>query len=170
MRTGILLLVVMVTASCALRSARHRDEPVPVPAVESAEAQKQQRRERQKEQQREELEAVSRGAQPIIKDMLEAINTDDHERFLRHVNDAMRRMYSDPEKFAAENARRRERYGTAGARPLTQLKKQNPYFILSYLVKFSNLDTPVPVTLYLKKMKDGELRVALLQYHFSRVK
>lgn len=170
MRTVILLLVVMVTSSCALRSAWHRPVPAPAPAIESAEAQKQQRRERQKEKQREELEAVSRDAQPIMKDLMEAINTDDHERFLRHATDAMRRMYSDPEKFASENARRRERYGTAGARPLTRLKKQNPYYILSYLVRFSKLDTPVPITLYLQKMKTGELRVALIQFHFSKVK
>ncbi len=120
------------------------------------------------EELKQELHDVVKQTRPLMKTLMKTISNDDYETFLGICSPAMRSMYHEEKIFLDLNKRRRDKYGMPGAHPVKDARKMNPYYILTYLVKFSKVAQPVPVVVYLKKHEE-DLKIHLVQYGFSKV-
>ena len=106
----------------------------------------------------------------MLDDLLAAIETDDFDRYLRHIAAARLRLYADRARFLAANQQRRAHYGVAGERRLCDIRQSGGHTIATFAVRFALLADPVPVQLYLVAAPERTpgYALSLYQLHFSR--
>jgi hypothetical protein len=161
------VLVLCCLVSCSFTGALSendkagKDSSTP-PAVQTENSSKKVKSEK-------ELELVVKESQAIIKNLLQAVNETDFDKFTRDFDAGMKASYHDKKIFLKTNRDRLEKYGLAGSRPVWKIEKTNPFYNIYYLVRFSKVDKPVPVFLSLKR-EDGGLKIVFFQFQFSKVK
>ena len=162
MKTIVILLLILFTASCSVKSA-------PVNSTIQEENSEKTKKELKKEKSKKKLEQVVADAQPIIDNILNSMSELNHKAYMRDFNSSMKSSCHDKNLFMKINLERKEKYGVPEGRPLYRIEKRNPYYNLYYLVKFSKVEKPVTIFLSLKK-EDKKLKVAFLQFRFSELK
>ena len=165
-KTVLCMFVLCCVVSCSFTGVKCKNktgqEDKVISAVQSENDMKKAKAEK-------ELKTVVEEAQPIIKNLLQAINNDDYDKFIKDFNTGMKSAYHDKKNFYKTNKDRLEKYGLAGARPVWKVEKTNPFYNIYYLVKFSKISQPVPVFLSLKR-EDGKLEIVFFQFQLSRLK
>ncbi|MCP4713485.1 MAG: hypothetical protein GY868_00090 [Deltaproteobacteria bacterium] len=116
--------------------------------------------------QKQKLEQVVADALPLIRNLLRSIKELDFEANRKDFNDTMLSAYADKDLFLKINRERLEKYGEPLAHPVLRINERPPFFELTYLVKFSKLEKPVPVLMIVEK-KEGRMKIAFLQYRFK---
>ncbi len=165
-KTVLCVFVLCFLVSCSFTGVKRKDKTGQACKVVSA---AQSEKDKKKAEAERELETVVKEAQPIIKNLLQAINNNEYDKFINNFDAGMKSTYHDKKMFYKTNKDRLEKYGQAGARPVWKVEKTNPFYNIYYLVKFSKISQPVPVFLSLKR-EDGDLKIAFFQLQFSRVK
>ena len=162
----VMLVLVFLVGGCSLKAAREDEAPLD----KSAEVpQQKSAKELRREKRENELQQVVIDARPIIDNLLQAVNTADYDSFVRDLNSSMKGAYHDRGQFAESCRKRKEEYGDAGARPIINAVHGYNQFYLTYLVKFSKTEEPVPVYLCLER-EGNRLQVCFLQFRFSTLK
>lgn len=119
----------------------------------------------------EELRRIVREAEPIIENILNAINTNDHDAYTRDFNEAMKAAYHDKKQFKKINKWRTSRIGTYETKNVWKIEKQNQYYIIYYWTKFTKAKNPVTIRLVLERSsKESPLQVAMLSYDAPELK
>ena len=119
----------------------------------------------------EELRRIVREADPIIENILNAINTNDHASYIRDFNEAMKSAYHDKKQFKKINKWRTSRIGTYETKNVWKIEKQNQYYIIYYWTKFTKAKSPVTIRLVLERSNQtSPLRVAMLSYDAPELK
>jgi hypothetical protein len=171
MKKIVLLTLILFVASCSFKATKK--EPEQVVQGKSIAAAKEEKKKRiaaeKKEKQKSALKKVGDEARPIIDNILQSIKDINYETYIKDFDSTMKSAYHDKEQFKRINKGRKEKYGEPGARPLVRIRKDLQYYILTYLVKFSKVEKPIPVIMTLKR-EEGKLKVAFLQYKFSILK
>ena len=171
MRKIVLLVLIVFVASCSVKTVK--EEPQTAAQEKTAAADKEEKKIKRaaekREKQKKELEQVRNEAQPIIDSILHSIKTINYETYIKDFDDSWKSANNDRNKFERINKDRKQKYGEPGARPIVKVKNDNPYYTLTYLVKFSKIEKPIPVIMSLKR-EDEKLKVAFLQYKFSVLK
>jgi len=163
MRTICLILLVGCLAACSMVTGRNEANKAPT-AEEKLAAKRAEKQAKLKA----ELQKVAEEARPMIANLLQAMNNNDYERFMRDLNAAMKSAYHDRQLFSRQNEQRVERYGLAGAHPIVRVEKRNPFYNISCLVKFARVEQPVPV-LVSCRYEEKKLKIAFVQFRFSEV-
>ncbi len=166
MKNFILTVIVLFVASCSFKTAK---QETTAGGSSYAASIKKKSGDSKREKQKKELEQAVHDAQPIIENILQALNEANYENYLRDFNSSMRSAYHEKKQFLKISEERKKKYGEAGARPVCRIEKNDPYYSIYYLVKFSKIEKPVPVFLSLKR-EEGKLKVAFLQFQFSKIK
>jgi len=123
------------------------------------------------ETQDEELRRIVREAEPIINNILDAINKTDHAAYIRDFNDAMRSAYHDKRQFKKINKWRKSRIGEYTAKNVWKIQKQNQYYIIYYWTKFTKAQNPVTIRMVLERNQESKvLQVAMLSYDAPELK
>ena len=171
MKRIVILTLILFMASCSFKATK--TEPEQVVQKKSIDAAKEEKKKRiaaiKRGKAEKELEPVVDEARPIIDNILQSINEVNYERYIRDFDEAMKSAYHDKEKFRRINEERKKKYGKTGARPLIKIEKKPPFYTLTYLVKFSKIEKPIPVILITKREKE-RLKVSFLQFKFSVLK
>ncbi|MCX8043963.1 MAG: hypothetical protein N3B18_07560 [Desulfobacterota bacterium] len=154
-RCTILLLMMLCAAGCSI-GAKKQPDRFPVTVIQPSPG----------ETQEEELKRIVREADPIIENILTAINTTDHAAYIRDFNQAMQSAYHDKKQFKKINKWRLSRIGTYTAKNVWKIEKQHQYYIIYYWAKFTKAQQPVTVRLVLERPNENEpLKVAMLSYN-----
>lgn len=171
MKKIVLLTLILFMASCSFKATKKEPEQVvKKKSVVSAEEEKKKRIAAEKKEREESaLRKVVDEARPIIDNILQSIKDINYETYIKDFDSTMKSAYHDKELFKRINEERKDEYGEPGARPLVKIVQKRPFYNLTYLVKFSKFEKPVPVILILKK-EEGKLRVSFLQFKFSILK
>jgi|GEM_PF-1830438 len=161
MKCCAVMIVLMALLSGCATTARQPSEQFPVTVIPPKPG----------ETQEEELRRIVAEADPIIENILTAINTGDHAAYTRDFNEAMKSAYRDKKQFKKINKWRRSRIGTYTAKNVWKIEKQNQYYIIYYWAKFTNAQNPVTIRLVLERSsKTSPLQVAMLSYDAPELK
>lgn len=166
MRYTMILLMLLCFAACSAKATKPQTQATT--AVPESK-QKPSAAPAKKETQDEELRRIVKEADPIIENILTAINKNDHTAYIRDFNDAMRSAYSNKSQFQKDNKWRKSRIGAYEAKNVQKIQKQNQYYIIFYWVKFTKAQNPVTIRMVVEQGKGG-LKVAMLSYDAPELK
>jgi hypothetical protein len=110
----------------------------------------------------EDYKLVLAEAEPIIGNILAAMNEKSYECYVRDFSAAMRAGYTK-DVFKKNSAMLKEKIGTYGSRKLWKIEKSSQNYILYYNTKFSKIREPVVIRLVLQRTK-SQLRVTFLSF------
>jgi len=175
MRSILFVLLILFIASCSAKAPpRQTTTQIPSEEQKSAAAIKEERRKKKqaeaKKKEKEELRKLIEDAQPIIANILAAVDKTDHERFIRDFNASFKETNKSKKRFVRGNTRRKERLGDLVGRKFWKVEKRNPFYTLFYKVKFTKVDDPIEVRLVVERVKNeagqrtGEMKVTLVQF------
>lgn len=166
MRNIMILLLLLCFTACSAKATKPQTQAkTAVPEskeVPSAAPAKKETRE-------EELRRIVKEADPIIENILMAINKTDHSAYIRDFNEAMKSAYSDKSQWKKINKWRKSRIGEYTAKNVWKIQKQNQYYIIFYWVKFTKAQNPVTVRIVVEQEK-GALKVAMLSFQAPELK
>jgi len=166
MRNIMILLLLLCFTACSAKATKPKTQAAT--AVPESK-QPQSASPAKKETRDEELKRIVKEADPIIENILTAINKNDHAAYIRDFNDAMQSAYSDKSQWKKINNWRRSRIGSYEAKQVRQIQKQNQYYIIFYWVKFTKAQNPVNIRMVVEQGK-GALKVAMLSYDAPELK
>lgn len=160
MRNAAMLLLLLLCAACT--TVTRQPPPPPRPQVVQPPA---------GETQDAELRRIVEEAEPIIDNILYAINASDHAAYIRDFNDAMKSAYHDKRQFKKINKWRKSRIGENTAKNVWKIQKQNQYYIIYYWTKFTKAQNPVTIRMVLERNEETQaLQVAMLSYDAPELK
>lgn len=158
MKKFFLLMTVFCVLACSVKATKTEPRQTAPQQKEATTAAPK------KETPEEQLRRIGRVADPIIENILTAINKDDYKAYIRDFNDAMKSAYHDQKQFKKDNSWRKSRIGEYATRNIWKIDKEYQYYIVYYRVKFSKTPDPVTIRMTLEKNESGNLQVAFLQY------
>ena len=147
---NVLLLCVFIMASCSLKPAQ-----IDIPA--GADAREQ------------ELRGTLAEAEPLVRNVLNSLNTGGYESYSRNFDDSGRAAFSE-EQFSALQKKTKDALGPYedGKYQVHKIEQYASYCMIFYFVKFKNVDyrNPIIVTMKIKKVGDG-LKILDINYRHA---
>jgi len=102
MKHIIILSLFVFVISCSVKSTKH-DSTTTAPPPAAAQKTNGTKKQTGKETPQQELRRVAAEAEPIIENILTAINKNDYKKYIRDFNDSMRSAYADKGQFKKIN-------------------------------------------------------------------